>query len=118
MWTGIAKNFLENELDLVERKSAKYFSQLENNRLTNAVYEYQQNVIIGLMDDIENDTLPVVLENHINNILDTISRLQKFGDQTGLQQLRLACEEKEILYELSKRWIIWLQQEGPSGCIQ
>jgi hypothetical protein len=118
MGTGIAKIFLENELDSVKLKSAKYFSQLDSNRLTNDVYKCQRNIIVGLINNIENDTLPMVLENRIKDVQDTIIRLQKLGNQTDLQELWLAREEREILYELSKRWIIWLQHEGLSGCIQ
>jgi hypothetical protein len=111
MWTMLARDFLENELKLVQDRKMKRLKAAESGRGDSSIFERQITVIVELIENIENDFLHVLLKQRLNQIQDKISRLQELGTAANYRKLRSAREEKETLIELFKRWLIRLEQD-------
>jgi|WetSurMetagenome_2_1015567.scaffolds.fasta_scaffold73074_3 hypothetical protein len=111
MWTMLARDFLENELKLVQDRKLKRLKVAEVSRVDSGIFERQIAVIVELIENIENDLLHVLLKQRLYQIRDKISQLQELGAAADFRKLRSAREEKETLTELFKRWLIRLEQD-------
>ncbi len=112
MWTVLAMNFLENELNLIQSKKMKRLDAAGGRRINSDIFEQQKAVILELIENIESDFLHVLLKQRLKQVQHQITRLQELGKELDHHKLWSAHEEKETLTELFKRWIIWLEQDN------
>ncbi len=112
MWTVLARDFLENELSLIQNKKMRRLDAVEGSRIDSDIFERQMAVILELIQHIENDFLHVLLKQRLKQVQHQIIRLQELGREADHHKLWSAREEKETLTELFKRWIIRLEQDN------
>jgi len=112
MWTVLARDFLEDELNLIENKKMRRLDALGRSRIDSGIFEQQAAVILELIQHIESDFLHILLKKRLKQVQHQITRLQELGREADYHKLCSAREEKETLTELFKRWIIRLEQDS------
>jgi hypothetical protein len=110
MWTRSAQKFLEHELQLVQDKTRKLTYGNKSNPRKRQIYELQKDIIRDLIDAIGDDVFSILLRNRLAAIQAHLSIAKEQEENSNSQYIR-SLEEKEILSELIKRWLIWTDWE-------